>query len=242
MPWEKQAPALDPRDVVNYSGNVAAGLRFESSTGQAIALDPQSVTHLFDTLRRHNPLWDGSADEVGATDADRLRQWFAAHVAQPWNLTAIDIESARLHRVLRAEGLALPQIRPFDAVHAVVGHEVIFFDRRHVCLARLSSVRREGESNTDADSPVRFEFDLIPLPGLDWAHGTPFTVGASEDFIRLHRGHFLIAMTNVCVIAAPELIADVRRILTDPQYTPAKRIRPIRDCLERRAADASPSD
>jgi hypothetical protein len=179
---------------------------------------------------------------VGTTDAERLRQWFAAHVAHPWNLTAIDTESARLHRVLRAEGLALPQIRPIDAVHAVAGHEVIFFDRRNVCLARLTSVRRDDALNTDADSPVRFEFDVIQHPGLDWTHGSPFTVGASEDFIRLSRGHFVISMTNVCVITAPELIADVRRILADPQYTPATRLRPIRDCLERRAADASPSD
>jgi len=44
-------------------------------------------------------------------------------------------------------------------------------------------------------------------------------------------------MTNVCVITAPALIAAVRHILADTQYTPATRIRPIRDRLERREAD-----
>ena len=240
--WEKQAPAANPHDVVNYAGNVASGLRFESSTGQAIALDPQTVTHLFDTLRRHNPLWDGSVDEVCESDTDRLQQWFAAHLAQPWNLADTATESARLHRVLRAEGLELPHIRPVDAVQAVVGRDILFFDRRNVCLARLTSVEREDVSVNDADSPVGFEFDVIPLPGLDWAHGSPFTVGASEDFIQLGRGHFDISMTNVCVITAPALIAAVRHILADPQLTPATRIRPIRDCLERRATDSSLSD
>jgi len=237
MPWEKQAPALDPRDVVDYSGNVAAGLRFESSTGQAIALDPQTVTHLFDTLRQHNPLWDGSADEVCESDTDRLQQWFAAHVAQPWNLTDIAAESARLHRVLLAEGLELPQIRPFDAVQAVVGQDVTFFDRRNVCLARLTSVQRDDASDNDADSPVRFEFDVIPLPGLEWTHGSPFTVGASEDLIQLDRGHFGISMTNVCIITAPALMTDIRRILADPQLTPATRIQPIRNRLARLPLD-----
>ena len=186
--WEKQAPAPDPRDVVNYAGNVASGLRFESSTGQTIALYPQSLTDLFDTLRRHNPLWDGGADDVGDSVADRLQQWFADKVAAEWQITDTATESARLHRVLRAEGLELPHIRPFDAVQAVVSHDVIFFDRRNVCLARLVSVERDDASDNDIDSPVRFEFDVIPLPELEWTHGSPFTIGASEDFIQLRPG------------------------------------------------------
>ena len=169
--WEKQAPACDPADLVNYSGSVATGLRFESSTGQAIALDSPTLTDLFDTLRRHNPLWDGGSDDVGDSVADRLQQWFADKVAAEWQITDTATESARLHRVLRAEGLELPHIRPFDAVQAVVGRDVIFFDRRNVCLARLVSVERDDASDNDIDSPVRFKFDVIPLPELEWTHG-----------------------------------------------------------------------
>jgi hypothetical protein len=108
IPWDKQSPASDPRDLVNYAGDVASGLRFESSTGQAIALAPQTVTHLFGTQRRHNALWDAGAEEIGASDADRLQRWFAARVADTGNLTDTATQSARLHRVLRAEGLVLP--------------------------------------------------------------------------------------------------------------------------------------
>lgn len=229
MPWEKQAPAATARDVVNYSGSVAAGLRFESSNGTAVALDSATLTGLFDTLRRHNPLCDG-----GASDADRLRQWFADEIATSWNVTDFDKDSKRLHRVLRAEGLELPQIRPLDAVRAVIGHEVIFFDRRNVCLACLTSVQSDNAQSNDADSAVRLDFELVPLPGLEWTHGSPFNVGASEDFIQLHLGHFDISMTSVCVITAPALISDTRRILADSQYNSASHIQPIRDLLARR--------
>jgi hypothetical protein len=241
MPWEKQAPASNPRDVVNYAGNVASGLRFESSTGQAIALDAQTVTHLFDTLRRHNPLWDGSVDEMGASDTARLQQWFAAHVADAWNLTDVDAESMRLQRVLRAEGLDLPKIRSLDAVQAVVGRDVIFFDRRNVCLACLTAARREDAASNDPEARVRLEFEVRPFTELEWTRGSPFAVGASADFIQLHHGYFDISMTSVCVISAPALITDVRRILADPRHTPSTRIQPIRDQLVRRRTGSDPS-
>jgi hypothetical protein len=231
--WDKQAPAADPADVVNYSGSVAAGLRFETADGRTVALDPASLTDLFDTLRRHNPLRDG-----GASDTDRLRQWFADRIATSWNVTEVDSESNRLHRVLRAEGLELPHIRSLDAVQAIVGHEVIFFDRRNVCLARLTSMQADDAPADDTDPAVRIDFEVIPRPELEWAHGSPFTVGASEDFLQVQRGCFDIAMTNVCVITAAELIADLRHILL-LERDPLARIPAIRQCLERRWTQAA---
>ena len=84
---------------------------------------------------------------------------------------------------------------------------------------------------------MRFEFAVIPVPELEWTHGSPFTIGANEDFIQLHRGHFAISMTHVCVITARSLITAVRHLLADPQYTPSTRIRPIRDRLARLPLD-----
>lgn len=234
--WDKQAPAADPRDVVNYSGNVASGLRFESSTGQAIALDPQTIAQIFAVLRACNPLWDGSHAPGGKHLSDHLRDEFTRLVAGPWSLADPAVEARRFHRVLKAEGHELPRIRPLDAVQAVVGHKVIFFDRRNVCLARLTSVERDDAPADDTDSTVRLEFDVIPLPGLDWAHGSPFTVGASEEFICVDRGYFSVSMTNVAVITAAELITNVSALLSR-EPDPRIRIREIRRLLERRGPE-----
>jgi hypothetical protein len=236
MRWDKQAPAADPHDLVNYSGSVAAGLRFESSTGQAIALDAQTIAHHFATLRAYNPLWDGSDAPGGKHRPDHLRDEFTRLVAGPWSLADPAVEARRFHRVLKAEGHELPRIRPLDAVQAVAGHEVIFFDRRNVCLARLTSFQRDDTPADDTDSTVRLEFDVIPFPGLEWAHGSPFTVGASEEYIYVDRGHFSVSMTNVVVITAPELITNVSALLSR-EPDPRIRIGEIRRLLERRPPD-----
>jgi hypothetical protein len=241
MRWDKQAPAADPDDIVNYSGSVAEGLRFESSTGQAIALDPQTIAHLFATLRACNPLWD-SSDAPGSKHlSDHLRDEFTRLVAGPWSLADPAVEAQRFHRVLKAEGHELPRIGPLDAVQAVVGHEVIFFERRNVCLARLTSVERDDAPVDDADSTVRLEFDVIALPGLEWPHGSPFTVGASEEYIYLDRGYFSVSMTNVVVITAPELITNVRTLLSR-ELDPRMRTREIRRLLERRGPERRPAE
>jgi hypothetical protein len=237
--WEKQAPAQAPRDRVNYSGNVASGLRFESADGHPIAVDPQTVTHLFDTLRCYNPLWDGAATaEEG--DTDRLQHWFGEHVAGHWNLDNVATEAARFHRVLRAEGLELPRIRAADAVRAAVGREVIFFDRRNLCLAKLLSVVHDASQADTAESPLRIDFEVIPLPEVDWKHDSPFAVGASENMVIVNRGYFDISMTSIWVVTAPALITDIRPILTR-EHKPAKRIRPIRELLMRWPPTEEPS-
>ena len=239
--WEKQAPAADPRDVVNYSGKVASGLRFEARDGTVVAVDSRTIRDLFAVLRAHNPLWDGSDEPGGKHLSDHLRDEFNRLVAGPWSLADPAAEARRFHRVLKAEGHELPRIRPLDAVQAVVGHEVIFFERRNVCLARLNSVQRDDAPADDTDSAVRLEFDVIPLPALEWAHGSPFTVGASEEYIHLDRGYFSVSMTNVVVITAPELITNVRAILVR-ERDPRARIREIRRCIERHGPGPDPAE
>ena len=233
MRWDKQAPAADPRDLVNYSGNVASGLRFEASDGTVVAMDSRTIRDLFAATRAFNPLWGGSDEPGGKHLNDHLRDEFTRLVAGPWSLADAATEAQRFHRVLKAEGHELPRIRPLNAVQAVAGQEVIFFDRRNVCLARLTSVERDDAPADDTDSTVRLEFDVIPLPGLEWAHGSPFTVGASEEYIHVDRGYFPVSMTNVVVITAPELITSVRALLSR-EPDPRIRIREIRRLLERR--------
>jgi hypothetical protein len=99
-------------------------------------------------------------------------------------------------------------------------------------------VQADDAPADDTDPAVRIDFEVIPRPELEWTHGSPFTVGASEDFLQIQRGYFDIAMTNVCVITAAELIADLRHILL-LERDPLARIPAIRQCLGQRWTQAA---
>jgi hypothetical protein len=236
--WDKQAPAADPRDVVNYSGNVASGLRFEASDGTVVAMDSRTIRDLVATLRAYNPLWDGSDAPAGMRSSDRLREEFTRLVAGPWPLANPAAEAQRFHRVLKAAGHELPRIEPVLAPQPFVGNEVLFFDRGNICLATLSALQPADLPEIEAalelshKPRLQFRFDLTSIPEATWEPSSPFYVLTDPESVVLGRGCFYISMTNIWIITAPELINRCREILR--QHDELRTLIPaLRRCLSR---------
>jgi hypothetical protein len=236
--WEKQAPAPDPHDIVNYSGSIAAGLRFETSDGRMVAIDSRTIRDLFAALRSYNPLWDGSDAPGGMRSSDHLRNEFTRLVAGPWSLADPATEAQRFHRVLEAEGHELPRIEPVRALQPFVGNEVLFFDRGNICLATLSALQPADLPEIEAAlelSPkprLQFQFDVTPIPEATWEHSSPFYVLTDPESVVLRRGCFYVSMTNIWIITAPELITRCREILR--QHDELRTLIPaLRRCLSR---------
>ena len=237
--WDKQAPAARGGCGVNYSGSIAAGLRFEAGNGQLVAVDSRTIRDLFATLRDDNPLWDGSAERRGAHPSGRLCDEFKRLIADPWSLADPAAEARRFQQVLRAEGHELPSMEPVLALQPFIGHELLFFDRGNICLATLTALQRAElpdiaiENGNLADLELRFQFDVTPIPEVTWEFSSPFYVITDPDSVVLSRGYFYISMTNICIVTAPALVDRARQILRQERELRTL-IPALRRCLSRR--------